>query len=232
MYYGCTCFRISDQSKTPSNEDGTVDFPIADSRMITSEVTTTYSLKDIMALFMALNGIGGPEIAASFLDAMANCPEDEKIVFDVHTEKLDGSTRPYDPMKDAQEWLTATEEKPFFERDMEGQIALATRYQSLVYEEASEINDELGDFARGHGTLAKLAKEINDMLYHCYCLANLMEIPVPPVFQLVHANNMTKVDPETGEYTRREDGKVEKPIGFKKLTEEDLNAVLYGLHAL
>jgi predicted HAD superfamily Cof-like phosphohydrolase len=129
-------------------------------------------------------------------------------------------------MADTQEWLTATEEKPYAERNVAQQIALAARYQTLILEEANEINEELGCFANGHGSLARLIKEISDMLYHCHCLANLMETPVPPVFQLVHANNMTKINPETGEYIRREDGKVEKPEGFKKLTEADIYAVL------
>lgn len=231
---------IFGQTKNPSNEDGTVTLPIADSEPKTSvsNVSVNFDNEDdagnIAELFIALGNVFGPELAADFLFAMATCPPDEQIKLEIGSEKRDGSTRKYDPASDVRQWHEATGDKKYSEVDQDGKDALIALRRTMIAEEEAEIWDELTFLSEGSGraSMEKLAKELADMLYVVYGTADLLEINLPAVFQLVHANNLTKVNPATGQVNRRNDGKIEKPKGFHELTVEEIQAVLDGLRAL
>ena len=135
----------------------------------------------------------------------------------------------YDPMRDLQEWHTAADEKPFIERNESERAHLAVLRNDMLFEETNEVGEELkpiwamtGDFSR-----ARLAVELVDVLYNIYGIADIFDIPIYKVFQLVHAKNMTKINPNTGRpYVVKPNGKVGKPVGFQSLTEAEIEAVI------
>ena len=83
----------------------------------------------------------------------------------------------------------------------------------LIYEEAAEVDDEIG---WGHETINKiaLAKELADLLYVTYGAAAAFGIDIDKVFAEVHKSNMSKLDSE-GNPVYREDGKVTKGPNYK-----------------
>ncbi|MFI6496012.1 hypothetical protein [Nonomuraea typhae] len=159
----------------------------------------------------------------------ASADDDEQVVITGRVVK-EGERVPgaYDPMAALTEWHQAISQNSFIELSEKGRSDLAVLRTDLIHEEAEEVSSELkaiwsmtGDFSR-----ARLAAELADLLYVAYGTAQLFEIDLPAVFELVHEFNMRKVDPETGKVRRREDGKVLKPEGFKSLTKEDIEAVI------
>lgn len=66
------------------------------------------------------------------------------------------------------------------------------------------VDEDEWDEVRGEG-LAATAKELADLLYVTYGMAVELGIDIAPVFQVVHASNMTKTPGNT-----REDGKILK----------------------
>lgn len=58
------------------------------------------------------------------------------------------------------------------------------------------------------------ADAIVDWIYYSLNVAAAHCIDIEPVFELVHAANMTKVDSATGIVRRNEDGKIQKPPGW------------------
>ena len=79
----------------------------------------------------------------------------------------------------------------------------------MIEEEFRETSDELLDFINGAGDLAKLAKELGDLVYVAFGAADVFGIPLERVFNAVHASNMTKVGAD-GKVERRADGKILK----------------------
>lgn len=128
----------------------------------------------------------------------------------------------YDPMAALREWHTACGERPLCDREPHDITYLANLRRTLIIEEFTEVVDELSAFRAGEGDYVRLAKELADLLYVVYGTADLFCINLPEVFKAVHANNMTKVNPETGEVRRRVDGKILKPEGYKPLSRKDI----------
>lgn len=98
----------------------------------------------------------------------------------------------------------------------------------LILEEAAEVIEALGfyfywdprdeeynfmDLDEGHSGSAQLAKELADLLYVTLGTAVQAGIDIEPCFDLVHANNLTKVGGEV-----RADGKRMKPEGYKPVS--------------
>lgn len=88
---------------------------------------------------------------------------------------------------------------------------------NLIQEEFDEVKKALIK-----QDLPNLAKELADLLYVVYGMADTMGIPIDLVYQHVHASNMSKLD-EDGKPIRREDGKILKGPYYK---EPDLSWIL------
>lgn len=76
----------------------------------------------------------------------------------------------------------------------------------LVWEEFNEVIDEI---EADRIDLYKLAKELCDLLYVVYGMADTFGLPIDKVFREVHRSNMSKLTID-GKVLRREDGKVLK----------------------
>lgn len=85
---------------------------------------------------------------------------------------------------------------------------------SLIKEEVEELFQ-----ASITGDIIECADAIGDILYVLLgtaCEYGLID-KVEDIFDLIHSNNIKKIDPVTGTVLRREDGKIIKPEGFKKV---------------
>lgn len=124
---------------------------------------------------------------------------------------------------------------------------LAKLRGNLIEEEHEETQDELFKFENDEGEMAKLAKELGDLIYVVYGTAHEYGIPLDAVMEAIHYSNMTKLHCNsckgtgkkeswlglipclacTGsgvEFQKREiDGKVEKGDSYE---EPDIQAVL------
>lgn len=87
----------------------------------------------------------------------------------------------------------------------------------LIEEEFHEVMNAVDD-----QTLPNLAKELADLLYVVYGMADTMGIPIDLVFEQVHESNMSKLDAD-GSPLRRADGKILKGPFYK---EPDLSWIL------
>ena len=69
-----------------------------------------------------------------------------------------------------------------------------------------------------------------DCWYYALDTAAKHGMNLEPVFQLVHSANMAKRNPQTGQFERREDGKVIKPSGWKEadITSEVTRQLEHG----
>lgn len=67
-----------------------------------------------------------------------------------------------------------------------------------------------------------LVSDCQGLADSCFATALLYDIPLRPVFNAVHASNMSKVNQETGHCSRRPDGKILKGPGYH---EADLGFV-------
>lgn len=107
---------------------------------------------------------------------------------------------------------------------------LVGKRAALIAEEAFEVDQEFHGLMEVVGTeywtvcVARLAKELADLLYVVYGTAEEFEIPMEEVFKAVHESNMSKVW-DDGKVHYREDGKVLKPPTYKA---PDIESVLYG----
>jgi predicted HAD superfamily Cof-like phosphohydrolase len=106
--------------------------------------------------------------------------------------------------------------------------AQAQLYLDLVQEEHVELIAELLDgddeFRRfSEIDPAKVAKEGIDLIYVVLGLLHSLGIDSVRAFDLVQQSNAAKVDPETGQVRRREDGKILKPDGWQA---PDMSAVV------
>lgn len=95
------------------------------------------------------------------------------------------------------------------------------RFQ-LLYEEFVEVSDELSVEDK-EIDLPKLAKELADLLYVTYGMADSFGINLDEVFDEVHRSNMSKLG-EDGKPIYREDGKVMKGPNY---WEPDVKRLLY-----
>lgn len=92
---------------------------------------------------------------------------------------------------------------------------------NLLNEEYEELWQELFDYEDGKVVPAlepdkkKVAKEIADMLYVIYGMADVFDIDIDSVFTYVHNSNMSKLG-DDGNPIRREDGKVMKGPNYKE----------------
>lgn len=95
--------------------------------------------------------------------------------------------------------------------------AQAQLYADLVREEFHELMEELPDTLRPQPdvSLEKIAKEGIDLIYVVLGLLHSLGVDSVMAFDLVQRSNAAKVDPETGQVRRREDGKILKPDGWQ-----------------
>lgn len=70
---------------------------------------------------------------------------------------------------------------------------------------------------------------ICDLLYVTYGAAIALGIDIDPFFAEVHRSNMSKLDPETGMATYRNDGKVIKPPTYSPADIKSLMLRIYGM---
>jgi len=87
----------------------------------------------------------------------------------------------------------------------------------LIREEFWEVIDAVDD-----QNLADISKELADLLFVTYGMADTMGIPIDRVFKEVYESNMSKLNTD-GTPLRREDGKVLKGPHYK---EPDLSWIL------
>ncbi|MEX2236115.1 MAG: MazG nucleotide pyrophosphohydrolase domain-containing protein [Dehalococcoidia bacterium] len=85
--------------------------------------------------------------------------------------------------------------------------------KSLIDEETRELYEAMGGEDWRDVDLAHIAKELADLLYVVYGTAVTYGIEIGPVFAEVHRSNMDKAP--GGIVTKRGDGKVLKPEGWK-----------------
>lgn len=93
---------------------------------------------------------------------------------------------------------------------------------TLVKEELKEFavaSAEYGSVEPGdRGALlearANITAEAADLIYVIADLMNMQGLPLDAMYQTIHGANMRKVDPNTGQVRRREDGKILKPAGW------------------
>lgn len=76
--------------------------------------------------------------------------------------------------------------------------------------------------AMAHSYLTDATAEAADLVYVICQFCNMFGLPLEQIYMAIHAANMRKVNPRTGKITRREDGKVLKPDGWKPA---DLNRI-------
>lgn len=81
----------------------------------------------------------------------------------------------------------------------------------LIEEEFKETVD-----ARAAGDLVEVADGLIDLIKVITEYGETLGLPMQALWDEVHRSNMAKVDPVTGAVTRREDGKILKPEGWKK----------------
>lgn len=73
--------------------------------------------------------------------------------------------------------------------------------------------------------VTEVADGIVDSVYVLFQLANSLQLPFDDLFMAVHANNMSKIQLDAeGKLKKREDGKLLKPEGYKKV---DLRSILF-----
>ena len=76
----------------------------------------------------------------------------------------------------------------------------------MISEEAKEV-EEAEEYAH-------LLKELADLVYVCYAMADVFDWDLDEAFRRVHESNMSKLD-ENGKPIYREDGKVLKGPNYK-----------------
>jgi len=63
--------------------------------------------------------------------------------------------------------------------------------------------------------IAEQADAFVDIYYYCLNAAAKKGVNLSAIFDVVHAANMAKRDPKTGQFLKREDGKIIKPAGWQ-----------------
>lgn len=89
---------------------------------------------------------------------------------------------------------------------------------TLIIEELTEFLKEAN---KNTPDKVKTAKELADLLYVTFGMADSLGIPIDEVFRRVHESNMSKLGPD-GKPVYREDGKVLKGPNYKEPNLEDL----------
>lgn len=82
---------------------------------------------------------------------------------------------------------------------------------TLIQEEYDEVMEVIEG-----GAISDLAKELADLVYVALGTAAEYGIPFDAVWNEVQKSNMAKADQVTGKVSKREDGKILKPQGWKK----------------
>jgi predicted HAD superfamily Cof-like phosphohydrolase len=103
---------------------------------------------------------------------------------------------------------------------------------TLVAEEANEFEEAINVTMNNKEVLysANSLKECIDLIYVCCQYMNTCVGPdkAEALFNLVHSNNMSKC--QDGKLVKGANGKVLKPEGFKKLTDDDIFAITEGVN--
>ena len=101
-------------------------------------------------------------------------------------------------------------------------VLLSNKESMLRYALGKEELDEY-IMAVGEEDLIEILDALADQLYILFgtiCKHGLQK-HIGPAFELVHSNNMSKLGPD-GNPILREDGKIIKPEGFKKVELKDI----------
>ena len=131
------------------------------------------------------------------------------------------------PMLLIREWHEAVNQPRIFELNNPAERQNLIRLRAtLIEEEFAEVIAELKALYQGEGDIARLAKELADLAYVVYGTADVFGIPLDEVFEVVDANNKTKIDPETGRVKKRADGKVEKPEWYKPISLDEIRDII------
>lgn len=108
------------------------------------------------------------------------------------------------------QFMTAMEQPTSQGWDDTKGILLGTK---LIAEEAGELFEAISAYLDDTSSpehRSNFVKELADLIYVCYWLAARLGIDINQALRLVHASNMSKLDPETGKPLKRADGKVLK----------------------
>ena len=95
---------------------------------------------------------------------------------------------------------------------------------SLIMEECLEFCQAIDD-----KDYVGVIDAICDLLYVTYGAAIALGVDINPFFEEVHRSNMSKLDPETGMATYRNDGKVIKPSTYSPADIKSLMLRIYGM---
>ncbi len=101
------------------------------------------------------------------------------------------------------------------------EVSIQELRMKLIMEELEEVIEALD-----HEDVVNLAKELADLLYVVYGMADQYGIPIDACFKAVHDSNMTKLGTD-GKPVYRDDGKVIKGPNYQP---PDLEAILKGEH--
>lgn len=116
----------------------------------------------------------------------------------------------YNPLQAVREFHERFRAKSYIELDSdEERLAFKSMRCDLILEEAIETIQALRA-----GSREELAKELADLLYVTYGTADLLDIPLPDVFNEVHRSNMSKLG-DDGQPVYRHDGKILKGPNYQ-----------------
>lgn len=99
---------------------------------------------------------------------------------------------------------------------------LGTLRRRLINEEAKELCDAWSDFDTATEdtlrllALSRLIDGMVDLMYVTVGAAVSLGIDLDPFWDLIHDNNMSKVDGRLGPRVYRDDGKILKPQGWRE----------------
>jgi predicted HAD superfamily Cof-like phosphohydrolase len=100
-----------------------------------------------------------------------------------------------------------------------GDLNMMGLRRNLLLEEVREYVS-----ASDHSDFLGVVDGLVDIMYIAHGTLVELGVDFDTCWNEVHSSNMTKVDPETGEVKRREDGKILKPKSYRK---PDLKKVIF-----
>lgn len=83
-------------------------------------------------------------------------------------------------------------------------------YKTLIGEEVNEFYA-----AADRGDMVEMFDALLDIIVVCIGAGDSAGFPMEAGWDAVHISNLRKIDPATGQVLRRDDGKIQKPAGWR-----------------